>query len=132
MNLAAGKGFSGYMSPVSFLQATRRQGANGISDANHAEDSAISPWVPSLPSLCWLCVERGARRCGGGRGTGGPVEDGGVGSTGSSLHPTPTTRLSGALRFLGKHLVKGQGWSGAGCSRWRSRGLRRLSGGKAM
>ena len=70
-------------------------GADGICDANHAEDSAIHMWVPSLPSLHWLCVERGAGRCGGGRGTGGPVEGRGTGSTGSSLHPTPTTRLSG-------------------------------------
>nr|CAI9700405.1 unnamed protein product [Rangifer tarandus platyrhynchus] len=119
-------------SPERGDQATRRQGADGISDANHAEDSAIGLWVPSLPSLLWLCMERGARRCGGGRGTGAPVEGRGTGSTGSSLHPTPTARLSGALRFPGKHLVKGQGWSSAGCSRWRSRGLRRLSGGKAM
>lgn len=102
MNLAVGEGFSGCMSPVSCLQATRRQGVDGISDANHAEDSAIGPWVPSLLSLRWLCVERGARQYGGGRGTGGSVEGGGTGSTGSSLHPTPTMRLSGDPEVPGK------------------------------
>lgn len=29
----------------------------------------------------------------------------------SSLHPTPTTHISGALRFLEQHLWKGQGWA---------------------
>lgn len=35
--------------------------------------------------------------------------------------PLPPRASPGALRFLGKHLVKGQGWSGVGCSRWRTR-----------
>lgn len=58
-----------------------------------------SPCFPASTGSAWRGDPGGVQEA---EGQGGPVPGKGTGSTGSSLHPTPTTRLSGGPEVPGK------------------------------
>lgn len=132
MNLAMGEGSNGQKSSISSLQAP---GSPGLTASRKASElrtphSAVCSSA-SRPPLA-LVGE-------GSWGSGGVVEEageqgslrGGMGPTGSSLHPTRSTHLSRDPEVPGTNIVgKGRAGVGAGSSCWRSCGLQRLSGGR--
>lgn len=133
--LPRGQGFGGYISPVSSLQATGRRGG-GVPTASVMPTTLRtqrstwgSPRFPASTGSAWREEPGGAEEA---EGQGALWRAGGRAQQAAASTPLPPRASPGALRFPGKHVVKGQGWSSAGHSRWRSCGLRRLSGGKAM
>lgn len=106
VNLAMGEGLNGQMSSISSLQAPGSPGLTASLKASELRTprSAVCPSA-SRPLLA-LVGE-------GSWGSGGVVEEageqgslrGGMGPTGSSLHPTRSTQISGGPEVPGKNIL---------------------------